>query len=102
MHLRTTTTWLALAPADRHAFVDSTIRPLLVRNPKVRLRYFDAEAFSADVSDVAMWETEDVLAYQSVVDQLRETLFWGHYFEVVSIVASIEQAFAAHYHVERI
>jgi hypothetical protein len=102
MHLMTTPAWLALPPSKRHEFVDTTIRPLLKANPSVSLRYFDAEAFSADVSDVAMWETTDVLAYQSVVDQLRETPFWSHYFEIVKIVPSIEQAFAMHYHVDRV
>jgi hypothetical protein len=102
MHLKTTAAWLALAPSDRHEFVDSTIRPLLARNPAVRLRYFDAEAFNADISDVAIWETDDVLAYQSVVEQLRETQFWGGYFDIVGIVPAIEQAFATYYHVDPI
>jgi Darcynin, domain of unknown function len=100
MHLKTTAAWLALPPSQRHEFVDATIRPLIARNPAVRLRYFDAEAFNADVSDIAMWETADVLAYQSVVEQLRETDFWGVYFEIVAIVPAIEQAFAMHYHVD--
>jgi chlorite dismutase len=102
MHLRTTSAWLALPPSQRHEFVDTTIRPLLARNPAVQLRYFDSEAFNADVSDVAMWETTDVLAYQSLIEELRETKFWSHYFEIVRIVPAIEQAFAAHYHVEPI
>ena len=44
-----------------------------------------------------MWETSDVLAYQAVVEELRENRFWGHYFEVVEIIPSIEDAYAAHY-----
>jgi Darcynin, domain of unknown function len=102
MSLKTTENWIALPPSKRHEFVDSTIRPILADNPAVTLRYFDAEAFSADVSDVAMWETADVLAYQQVVELLRETKFWGHYFEVVTIIPAIENAFAAHYHVDPI
>jgi hypothetical protein len=102
MHLKTTTAWLALKPSQRHEFVDTTVRPILAANPAVTMRYFDAEAFNADVTDVAMWETTDVVAYQSVVEQLRETKFWGHFFEVTQIVASIENAFALHYHVDPI
>ncbi len=100
MHVRTTPTWLRLAPKDRFAFLDAVIRPLLIKHPMVTMRFFDAEAFSAEVTDVIMWETEDVMAYQAVVEDLRETLFWGEYFEVVSIVASIENAYAVHYAVD--
>ena len=89
---------LDLTPQDRHAFTDKTIRPILVANPAVTMRYFESEAFSADVTDTAMWETNDILAYQAVVEELRETPFWGHYFEVVQILACIEDAHALHYH----
>ncbi len=100
MNLKTTRAWLDLTPTQRHAFTDNTIRPILAANPSVTMRYFESEAFSADVTDTAMWETHDILAYQEVVEQLRETLFWGHYFEVVQILACIENAFALHYHVD--
>jgi hypothetical protein len=36
------------------------------------------------------------------VEELRETLFWGHYFEVVQILACIEDAYALHYHADPI
>jgi Darcynin, domain of unknown function len=98
MHLKTTRAWLDLPPQDRHAFTDSTIRPILVANPAVTMRYFESEAFSADVTDTAMWETNDILAYQAVVEELRETPFWDHYFEIVQILACIEDAHALHYH----
>jgi Darcynin, domain of unknown function len=100
MQVRTTSAWLQLTPKERFAFVDHVIRPLLANHPKVSMRFFDSEAFSAQVSDVILWETTDLLAYQSVVEGLRETLFWGTYFEVVGIVASIENAFAIHYGVD--
>jgi chlorite dismutase len=97
MHVRTTPTWLALPPRDRFAFLDDVIRPLLARHPKVSMRFFDSEGFSADVSDVLMWESPEVMAYQAVVEELRETKFWGTYFDVVQIVASVENAYAIHY-----
>jgi Darcynin, domain of unknown function len=100
MQVRTTNEWLALAPPDRFSFLDAVIRPILARHPKVSMRYFDSEAFSAEVTDVIMWETTDVMAYQSVVESLRETRFWGTYFQMVSIVASIENGYAIHYGVE--
>lgn len=99
MLVRTTPTWLALTPTERFAFLGETIQPLLGRNPRVGMRFFDSEAFSSRYSDVIMWETEDLLAYQAVVEELRETPFWGAYFDVVEIVPSIENAYARHYDV---
>ncbi len=99
MHLKTTSLWLSMSPTQRAEFVDTILRPVLKQHPTVTLRFFDSEAFSADVSDIALWETSDVLAYQSLIEHLRETPFWGQYFEIVRIVASIENAFAMHYNV---
>ncbi len=100
MHVRTTRDWLKLAPRDRFAFVGEVIRPLLAKHPKVSMRFFDAEAFSAEVTDVILWETAEVMAYQAIVEDLRETMFWGGYFEVVGIVASVENGYAIHYGVD--
>ncbi len=97
MTLKATPAWLALPPAQRFGFLDATIRPLLAAHPAVALRYFDAEAYSAQVSDVALWETDDLAAYHSVVEALRETRFWDDYFAVVAIIPSIESGFAQHY-----
>ncbi|MFO0749500.1 MAG: darcynin family protein [Myxococcota bacterium] len=95
--LRATATWLAKTPAQRHAFVDEVLRPLLARRPGVRLRYFDAEAYSARTSDVLMWEVRDERAYRALVEDLRETPFWGRCFEVRDIIPAVEDGFARHY-----
>jgi hypothetical protein len=100
MHVRTTSTSLQLTPKARFVFIDEVIRPLLAQHPKVKMRFFDSEAVTANVTDVILWETPDVMAYQAIVEGLRETAFWGTYFEVVDIVASIENAFAFHYGVD--
>jgi chlorite dismutase len=100
MLVKTTTDWLALTPTERFGFLGEVIGPILERNPNVRMRFFDSEAFASRYSDVVMWETADVLAYQAVVEELRETKFWDHYFGVVEIVPSIENGYARHYAVE--
>ena len=64
------------------------------------MRFFDSEAFHAAYTDVVMWETATLLSYQAIVEELRETAFWGHYFEVVDIVESIENGYALHYGVD--
>jgi Darcynin, domain of unknown function len=102
MMLKTTPTWLQLTPADRFAFLGSTIKPILAAHPTVKLRFYDAEAFSGRVSDIAVWETADIQGYQSLVEALRETAFWGTYFDVIEIVPTIENAYATHYDVKPI
>ncbi len=100
MQVCTTPAWLALTPDDRFAFLGETIAPILGRHPDVTMRFFDSEAFNARYTDVVMWETASIMSYQALVEELRETAFWGHYFEVVDIIASIENAYARHYDVD--
>lgn len=97
MPLRATTEWLAFTPKQRFAWVRQTIEPLLEQHPQVRLRFFDAEFFTAQVSDVAMWETSDLDAWRALVEGLRETAFWGRYFEVCDVWLTVENAYAEHY-----
>ena len=76
-----------------------TIKPILRKNPDVRLRFYDVEAFSARVSDVIVWETTDLLRYQSLVEHLRKTPFRDHYFAAHDILPGLENAYADHYDV---
>lgn len=97
MLVRATQAWLAMPPPDRFAFLEAAIRPILKAHPAVSLRFFDSEFYSARVSDVLMWETADLGAYELVVERLRETLFWDHYFEVLDILPAVENAYATNY-----
>ncbi|MCZ8125240.1 MAG: hypothetical protein O9277_17665 [Magnetospirillum sp.] len=94
MLIRTTTNWLSLDTKARFAFVRETIGPILAAHPTVRMRFFDSEFFSAQVSDVVVWETVDLFAWRNLVDRLRETPFWGTYFDVTNIIPSVENSFA--------
>ena len=102
MMVKTTNAWLAMPPKERFAFLDEYVRPLLKKHPQVQMRYFDAEGFSARVTDVILWETEALNEYQAIVEQLRETKFWGPYFEIQEIIPTLEDAYADHYQVPRI
>lgn len=102
MLVRTTPQWLALRPEERFAFLGTDIEPILKKHPAVRMRFFDSEAYHARVSDVILWETADLGQYQSLVEELRESRFWGTYFEIVDILPAIENAYAAHYDVKPI
>jgi Darcynin, domain of unknown function len=98
--VRTTPAWLALAPSARLDFVTRVVRPALATHEGVSVRYFDAEAYNAHASDVIMWSFDDHRAYRSLVEHLRETPFWGTYFEVREIIPCVEDGFATHYGVE--
>lgn len=97
MLLKATPAWLAMAPPARFAFVNGTLRPLIARYPAVRMRYFDAEAYCARVSDVAVWESADLTAYRNLIEELRETPFWDVYFQVVEIIPAVEDDYADFY-----
>jgi hypothetical protein len=100
MMIKTMPLWLQLKPKERFQYLGTVIEPLLKRHPLVKMRFFDSEAFHARFTDVVMWETSDVKVYQFLVEELRETLFWGTYFEIVEIVPTIEDAYAAYYEAE--
>jgi hypothetical protein len=94
MLVKTTNTWLRMSPKERFEFRDTTLAPILKKYPTVKMRFFDSEAFSGHYTDVLMWETESVRDYQFLIDELRDTAFWGTYFEIVEIVPAIEEAYA--------
>jgi hypothetical protein len=94
MLVKTTATWLQIPTPKRFEFIEEAIKPILAKHPAVKMRFFDSEAFSGKFTDVLMWETADIWEYQAVVEKLRETLFWGTYFEIVEIVPAIENAYA--------
>lgn len=91
MLLRSSPAWLALTRADRSAFVDDTMKPILGRYREVALRFYDAEAFSGRATDVAVFETRDLRAYYFLIEALRDTPLLGlPYFEVLEIIPAIE------------
>jgi len=100
MMVKTTTTWLKLEPKDRFGFLDKTIQPILKNYSTVKMRFYDSEAFSGKASDIIVWETEDLGSYQHLVEELRESDFWGTYFDVLEIIPSIENPYADHYNVK--
>jgi hypothetical protein len=94
MNVKTTTTWLKLEPKDKFRFLDKTIQPILKKHPSVKMRFYDCEAFSGKASDIIVWETDDLYAYQYLIEKLRESDFLGTDFDVIDITPSIENAYA--------
>ena len=103
--VKTTPAWLALPPGGeggRFSFVEKTLKPVLTRHPGTALRFFDAEAYTSYCSDVMMWQVSSQSDYNAMVEELRETLFWDHYFQVLHILPSIEDGYADHYKEPRV
>lgn len=97
MLIQATTEWLRLNSKEKSDFLSDTLIPILKSHNEVKIRYFDSEAFCAEYSDIIMWETENTMEYQAVVEELRETKFWNNYFLIKTIIPAIENAFEIHY-----
>jgi hypothetical protein len=102
MLVKTTAEWLKLKPSERIEFARNLLEPLLQKYASVKMRFFDGEAFNARVTDILVWETSDLKQYEYLVENLRESLFWETYFEIVEIIPAVENAYADYYEVEPI
>ena len=103
MLVKTTPEWLSFPVDHRNRLAREQLTPILEKHaPKVRLRFFDVEFYSARVTDVWMWDAKDHHAYELLVEELRETPFWDRYFEIVEILTGVEDAYAKNYDREKI
>jgi len=99
--LRATPDWLAQSEQDRETISQSCLGQAMV-DDRVTMRFYDAEAFSAPCSDVAVFETRDLGAYYFVMERLRSTaLFSTPYFEVIQIIPAIEDGHRVFQQTER-
>ena len=81
--------WLALSRAERDRIAGEALGGL-----GVRLRHFDAEAFHARISDVAMIEADDPADYYFAIERLRDSpLIASGHFRVAEIVPAYEDGF---------
>jgi hypothetical protein len=90
--MKYTPAWLALPRAERNAFNDKFVNPIFGRyHDRVKVRFFDAEAFSAKASDFALFETGDLKQYYFLMEELRDTpLFTKGYLELCDVLTGIE------------
>ncbi|MDK2125496.1 darcynin family protein [Parachitinimonas caeni] len=101
--IKTTPEWLALPPHGdngRFAWGRTVLNPILARYPGARMGFYDSEAFTADCTDVMVWTVTSLEHYNGLVNELRETEFWSHYFTVEKIIPAIENEYAKHYKTE--
>ena len=86
--------WLSLSRPERHRLSHEHVGASLHKFPELRLRYFDAEAFTADCSDVMMIQAGDLTAYYDFIETLRDSpMFTVPYFRVVRIIPTIEDGY---------
>jgi Darcynin, domain of unknown function len=98
--VKTTSAWLAKPPLGengRFDFAEKVLKPIIRQFPNVDMRFFDAEAHTAACTDVIMWTVGDLKQYSAMVEKLRETLFWDHYFQILHIIPALEDQYAEHY-----
>lgn len=98
MLLRSSPAWLALDRPARNAFVEAQVRPIFAARPQVSMRYYDAEAFHGRCTDLMVFETSDLIAYNHLVEALRDTDLLGRvpYFQVVDIIPALEDGWKAY------
>lgn len=93
MMLRAQPGWLRLDRGAR-ARIAGTALERAFPDAAVTLRHFDAEAFHARISDIAMITAESAEAAYFAIERLRDTpLIAERYFEVVEIVPAFEDGF---------
>jgi hypothetical protein len=61
--------WLGLTSEEQSTLLATHIEPILKKHhPRVTLRLYDVEFYSARVTDLWVWEATDHLAYESLVE----------------------------------
>jgi hypothetical protein len=91
--LRALPSWLSLPRSRRNEIASAALAGALT-DASVKLRHFDAEAFTAVCSDISVFEADDLTAFYFAMERLRDTpLFAEPYFELIQIIPAIEDGF---------
>ncbi|WP_158968602.1 darcynin family protein [Chachezhania sediminis] len=94
--LRANPSWLALPRHERSRIGEAALAEAFGEfgDKGLSLRFFDAEAFNARVSDVAMIEAGDPKTWYFAMERLRDSpLIADGHFEVVEIVPAFEDGY---------
>ena len=87
--------WLRLSRAERGTFNAKTVTPIFARYAdRVSVEWYDAEAFNARCSDVALFRTNDLQQYYFLMEELRDTaLFSEPYFELNEVIVALQDGY---------
>lgn len=91
--------WLSLSRQQRHCVIDEQVEPALAAHPGCRVRWIDAEAFTATCSDVMLVDFTDIRDWNHLWEQLRDSsLFAEPYFGLDSLIVGIEDGYLDYEH----
>ncbi|MEE3625634.1 darcynin family protein [Nitrospirillum sp. BR 11752] len=98
MLVKTMPEWLGMPIDQRFQELARHLQPIVTRyKDDARMRFYDVEFYSTNVTDIWVWDARSHEAYQLLVEALRETPFWDRYFQIVDILAGVENAYAKNY-----
>ncbi|TWB35881.1 darcynin family protein [Nitrospirillum pindoramense] len=98
MLVKTMPEWLGMPIDQRFQELARHLQPIVTRyKDDARMRFYDVEFYSTNVTDIWVWDARSHEAYQLLVEALRETPFWDRYFQIVDILAGVENAYANNY-----
>lgn len=93
LHLQSAPQWLAIPRGQRNTLAQELLAESQLPQC-AELRFYDAEAFTGDCTDILMIETDDLTAYQRAFDRLRDGAFFTKpYFTVTRIIPAIEDGY---------
>jgi cell wall assembly regulator SMI1 len=96
MQMNATKAWLTLSTQERRNHIVQDLAPIVKKYPQVSIEFYDAEAYTAHCSDVAVLKTETLGDYAALMDDLRKSLlFTEPYFELVDIIPTVEANYLA-------
>lgn len=102
VHMNARKEWLRLSREERHSYFSHIKDTLLNCYPSVSLRLFDVEAFNAQCSDIAMYETYNIQDYYFLIEELRDSeIYTVPYFDIVGIFPALEDGFKEYEAIEK-
>jgi hypothetical protein len=82
-----TSAWLRKSRQEREQFEQEHIEPLLAKYAnRLTFQHYDAEAFSANPSDFAFVQTEDLMGYYSFIEELRDSPLLSQDYARINVI----------------
>lgn len=84
--------WLRLDLQQRKAFREQYVNPIFKRYiEQVQARFYDSEAFDAEISDFIVFSAVDLKHYYFLMEELRDTpLFSEEYIKIRRVLIGLE------------
>ncbi|MFD0695556.1 darcynin family protein [Paenibacillus sp. GCM10027628] len=90
-------TWLALSREMRREYASELYEIIGRHAAEVRVRYFDADAFSGKCSDFVICETQNTAQYHYMWEALKDSQgFSGGYYRIKDVIYGIQNAYQAY------